>query len=140
MNWNRFARSVTEPGAGPQEIVREAYLYGYPLVTMDMTRKHETNVRVPDGAHAPVGQPIKMRAYPAVDDHGAAAPNADTLYTMVWLDVSSEPWVFSIPDMGDRFYIMPMLSGFNEVFFVAGSRATARPPTGSPHPRAGRST
>ena len=65
-----------------------------------------------------------MRAYPPVDDHGAAAPNADTLYTMVWLDVSSEPWVFSIPDMGDRFYIMPMLSGFNEVFFVAGSRAT----------------
>ena len=63
-------------------------------------------------------------AYPAVDNHTAAAPNADTLYTMVWLDVSTEPWVFSIPDMGDRFYIMPMLSSFNEVFFVAGSRAT----------------
>ena len=54
----------------------------------------------------------------------AAAPNADTLYTMVWLDVSNEPWVFSIPDMGDRFYIMPMLSRYNEVFFVAGTRAT----------------
>ena len=106
------------------KIVREAYLYGYPLVTMDMTRRQETNVRVPDDAHAPMGQLIKMRAYPAVDNHRAAAPNADTLYTMVWLDVSTEPWVFSIPDMGDRFYIMPMLSGFNEVFFVAGSRAT----------------
>ncbi len=106
------------------KIVREAYLFGYPLVTMDMTRKHETNVRVPDGAHAPTGQLVKMRAYPAVDDHGAAAPNADTLYTMVWLDVSYEPWVFSVPDMGDRFYIMPMLTGYNEVFFVAGSRAT----------------
>jgi len=89
-----------------------------------MTRQHETNVRVPDGAHAPVGQLVKLRAYPAVDDRGAAAPNADTLYTMVWLDVSSGPWVFSIPGMGDRLYIMPMLSGFNEVFFVAGSRAT----------------
>ena len=61
---------------------------------------------------------------PAVDNHTAAAPNADTLYTMVWLDVSREPWVFSIPDMGDRYYIMPMLSGFNEVFFVADPRAT----------------
>ncbi len=107
-----------------QQIVREAYIYGYPLVTMDMTRRQETNVRVPDDAHAPVGQLIKLRAYPAVDNHSAAAPNADTLYTMVWLDVSTEPWVFSIPDMGDRFYIMPMLSSFNEVFFVAGSRAT----------------
>ena len=98
------------------KIVREAYLFGYPLVTMDMTRRHETNVRVPDDAHAPMGQLVKLRAYPAVDDHGAAAPNADTLYTMAWLDVSAGPWVFSIPDMGERFYIMPMLSGFNEVF------------------------
>ena len=123
------------------KIVREAYLYGYPLVTMDMTRKHETNVRVPDDAHAPMGQLIKMRAYPPVDDHGAAAPNADTMYTMVWLDVSSEPWVFSIPDMGDRFYIMPMLSGFNEVFFVAGSRATGGEAQSTSSPvRAGRAT
>ena len=106
------------------EIVREAYIYGYPLVTMDMTRRQQTNVREPDDAHAPMGQLIKMRAYPAVDNKGAAAPNADTMYTMVWYDVSTEPWVFSIPDMGDRFYIMPMLSSYNEVFFVAGTRAT----------------
>ena len=86
-----------------QKIVREAYIYGYPLVTMDMTRRQETNVRVPDDAHAPMGQLIKLRTYPAVDNHTAAAPNADTLYTMVWLDVSTEPWVFSIPDMGDRY-------------------------------------
>jgi hypothetical protein len=105
------------------KIVLDAYIYGYPLVTMDLVRKHETNVRQPDGAHAPMGQLIKLRSYPPVDDHAAAAPNADTLYTMVWLDVSNEPWVFSIPEMGDRFYIMPMLSGFNEVFFVA-TRAT----------------
>ena len=59
----------------------------------------------------PMGQLIKLRAYPDVDDHGAAAPNADTLYTMVWLDVP-EPWVFSMPDIGNRFYIMPLLSAF----------------------------
>jgi hypothetical protein len=111
-------------GSPKQKIVREAYIYGYPLVTMDMTRRQQTNVRVPDDAHAPMGQLIKMRAYPAVDNKGAAAPNADTMYTMVWYDLSTEPWVFSIPDMGDRFYIMPMLSSFNEVFHVAGSRAT----------------
>jgi hypothetical protein len=111
-------------GCAKDETVLEAYIYGYPLVTMDMTRRQETNVRDPDGAHAPMGQLIKLRTYPAVDNHTAAAPNADTLYTMVWLDVSTEPWVFSIPDMGDRYYIMPMLSGFNEVFFVTGPRTT----------------
>lgn len=111
-------------GCSQQTYVRDAYTYGYPLVTMDMTRRQMTNVAVPDEAHAPMGQLVKMREYPAVDNHMAAAPNADTMYTMVWLDVAKEPWVFSIPDMGDRFYIMPMLSGFNEVFFVAGQRTT----------------
>jgi hypothetical protein len=106
------------------EIIKEAYIYGYPLVTMDMVRLQETNVAVSDESHAPMGQMIKLRSYPSVDNRSAAAPNSETLYTMVWLDVSTEPWVFSIPDMGDRFYIMPMLSAFNEVFFVAGTRAT----------------
>ena len=71
-----------------------------------------------------MGQMIKMRSYPAVDNHCCAAPNADTLYTEVWLDVSKEPWIFGIPDMGDRYYIMPMLDGWSEVFEVAGSRTT----------------
>jgi hypothetical protein len=105
-------------------IATEAYIYGYPLVTFDTVRKQQTNVATPDAEHAPMGQMIKMRSYPAVDNHCCAAPNADTLYTEVWLDVSKEPWVFSIPDMGDRYYIMPMLDGWSEVFSVASSRTT----------------
>ncbi len=104
--------------------MREAYIYGYPLVTMDMTRRQQTNVDSADASHAPMSQIIKMRNYPAVDNHTAAAPNAETMYTMVWFDLTKEPWVFTIPDMSNRFYIMPMLSSFNEVFFVAGTRAT----------------
>src|SRR5215471_15980151 len=102
----------------------DAYIYGYPLVTFDMIRKQQTNVAAPDAEHAPMGQMIKIRTYPAVDNHCCAAPNADTLYTEVWLDVSNEPWVFSIPEMGDRYYIMPMLDGWSEVVEVAGSRTT----------------
>jgi len=108
----------------------DAYIYGYPLVTFDTVRRQQTNVATPDAEHAPMGQMIKMRSYPAVDNHCCAAPNADTLYTMVWLDVSIEPWIFSIPDMGDRYYIMPMLDGFSEVFNVASPNATGgKPPT-----------
>jgi hypothetical protein len=106
------------------EIARDAYIYGYPLVTFDMARRQQTNVAVPDAEHAPMGQIIKMRSYPAVDNHCCAAPNADTLYTLVWLDVSGEPWVFGIPEMGDRYYIMPMLDGFSEVFHVASASTT----------------
>ncbi len=110
------------------QLAVDAYIYRYPLVTFDMVREQQTNVATPDAEHAPMGQVIKMRSYPAVDNHCCAAPNADTLYTEVWLDVSKEPWVFSIPDMGDRYYIMPMLEGWSEVFEVASSRINGGKP------------
>jgi hypothetical protein len=109
---------------GTLQIATDAYIYGYPLVTMDMTRKQLTNVAVPDAAHAPMGQLLKFRTYPAVDNHAVTAPNADTLYTTAWLDVSKEPWIFSIPDMSDRYYLMPMLDAWTDVFQVPGKRTT----------------
>ena len=106
------------------KIAVDAYIYGYPLVTFDMARRQQTNVMAPDAEHAPMGRMIKMRNYPAVDNHCCAAPNADTLYTLAWLDVGDGPWVFSIPEMGDRYYILPMLDGFSEVFKVISSSST----------------
>ncbi len=127
-----FSASADESSPpGPMEAVSiavDAYVYGYPLITFDTVRRQQTNVAKPDAEHAPMGQLIKMRSYPAVDNHCCAAPNADTLYTEVWLDVSKEPVVFSVPDMGDRYYIMPMLDGWSEVIFVAGSGTTGGKP------------
>jgi hypothetical protein len=102
----------------------DAYLFGYPLITFDVARRQETNVAVPDAEHAPMGRMIRMRTYPAVDNHCCAAPNADTLYTEAWLDVSKEPWVLSIPDMGNRYYIVPLLDGYSEVFHVSSPPTT----------------
>jgi hypothetical protein len=114
-------------------IATEAYIYGYPLVTFDMVRKQQTNVAMPDAEHAPMGQVIKMRTYPAVDNHCCAAPNADTLYTLVWLDVSSQPWILGIPDMGDRYYIVPMLDMWADVFASPGWRTTGTQAGSSAH-------
>jgi hypothetical protein len=121
------SRAKADDSVGPVEAVQiavDAYIYGYPLVTFDMVRKQQTNVAASDAEHAPMGQMIKMRTYPAVDNHCCAAPNADTLYTESWLDVLKEPYVITIPDMGDRYYILPMLDGWSDVFFVAGSHTT----------------
>jgi len=117
----------TKQAPGVEQAVTDAvdvYVYGYPLITMDMTRKMMTNYTSLEGARGPMGQIIKLRTYPAVDDHAVTAPNADTLYTTAWIDVSKEPWVFSIPDMGDRYYLMPMLDGWTDVFQVPGKRTT----------------
>lgn len=99
----------------------DAYIYGYPLITFDMARKQQTNVERPDEQHAPMGQMIKMREYLPIDNHCCAAPNADTLYTLAWLDVSEEPWVMTIPEIKDRYYIAPFLDGFSEVIKVISS-------------------
>ena len=65
----------------------EAYVYGYPLVTMEMTRRVMTNVVTPEGDHAPMGQFPHMRTYPTAAFQDVTAPNADTLYTTAWLDL-----------------------------------------------------
>jgi len=107
-----------------REIAIEAYMYAYPLVTMEITRRVSTNVETPAGSKAPMGQFARLRDYPAVDDHTVTAPNADTLYTIVWLDLSKEPWIISIPDMKDRFFLFPMLDGWTNVFQDPGKRTT----------------
>ncbi|HUO51610.1 MAG TPA: DUF1254 domain-containing protein [Gemmatimonadaceae bacterium] len=102
----------------------DAYMYAYPLVTMEYTRRASTNVAAPGASKAPMGQFAKLRSYPAVDDHTVTAPNADTYYTIVWLDVSKEPWIITVPDMHGRYFLLPMLDGWTTVFADPGTRTT----------------
>ncbi|MFO0803823.1 MAG: DUF1254 domain-containing protein [Gemmataceae bacterium] len=103
---------------------QDAYIYGYPLVTMEVTRRVMTNSAKPEGTHAPMGQFVRMRTYPDAKFRDVTAPNADTLYSTAWLDLANEPWVLSLPDMKDRYFLMPMLSGWTDVFAVPGKRTT----------------
>lgn len=110
-----------------QEIVaiaKDAYLYGYPLVTMDLTRQVMTNVAKPDGLKAPMGQFINARKYPTASFKDITAPNADTLYSVAWLDLAKEPYILQLPDEQNRYYLMPILSGWTDVFVSLGTRTT----------------
>jgi hypothetical protein len=102
----------------------DAYIYGYPLVTMEMTRRVITNVAEPKGTKAPMGQMIKVREYPNAKFRDVTAPNADTLYTTAFFDVGQEPWVISLPALDDRYALFPMLDGWTTVFEVPGKRTT----------------
>lgn len=106
----------------------EAYIYGYPLVTMEMTRRVMTNVEKEEGTRAPMGHFVRMRQYPTAEFRDVTAPNADTLYTTAWIDVGAEPYVLSLPDMKDRYYLFPMLDGWTNVFQVPGKRTTGTGP------------
>ncbi|WFU48257.1 DUF1254 domain-containing protein [Sinorhizobium terangae] len=102
----------------------EAYIYAYPLVTMEMTRRVITNVAEAEGSRGPMGHLIKLRQYPDAKFRDVTAPNADTLYTTAFFDVGDEPWVVSLPDMKDRYALFPMLDGWTTVFDVPGKRTT----------------
>src|SRR5271170_5846637 len=106
------------------ETAKDAYVYAYPLMTMEMTRRVSTDVAAPEGIFAPMGQFAKLREYPNASFNTVTAPNADTLYTVLWLDVSKEPWVISIPDLKGRYALFPMLDGWTTVFQVPGKRTT----------------
>ncbi|WP_454683377.1 DUF1254 domain-containing protein [Ancylobacter moscoviensis] len=111
-------------GADDFMVASDAYVFGYPLVTMEMTRRVMTNVVKAEGSRGPMGTLIKLRAYPDASFRDVTAPNADTLYTTAFLDVGDEPWVVSVPDMKGRYFLLPFLNGWTEVFQVPGSRTT----------------
>lgn len=102
----------------------EAYIYSYPLVTMDITRRVMTNVEKPEGTRGPMGQFLNAREYPDASFKDVTAPNADTLYSSAWIDITKEPYVLHVPDEHDRYYLMPMLSGWTDVFADPGKRTT----------------
>jgi hypothetical protein len=91
-----------------RQIAEDAYIYGYSLITSEVTRVQGSNVPKRDAIKAPTGQFGNVERYPPADFRLVSAPNADTLYSFAWLDLA-EPQVFSHPDMGDRFYLFEVV-------------------------------
>ncbi|MGC1345705.1 MAG: DUF1254 domain-containing protein [Methyloceanibacter sp.] len=103
----------------------DAYLYFYSLVTMDVTRKQLTNQEpTPGGIGGPMNRFANVGAFPSADMKVVVRPNFDTLYSSGWLDLTKEPMVVSVPDTGGRYYLLPMLDMWTDVFASPGWRTT----------------
>lgn len=107
-----------------QKIAIDAYVYGYALMTSEITRRAFVNVTAPSPRtlQAPMGQLVSQPMYPPADYKGVTAPNADTLYSVGFVDVSDEPWIFSYPDMHGRYFLFPIYSLWTEVLASPGAR------------------
>jgi hypothetical protein len=107
-----------------REIAREAYVYAYPLVLSEVTQRIGKNVEKPVGTSAPLNQFGHMREFPDPSFTIVVRPNADTLYSSLGFDVTREPLVVSVPDSGGRYYLLPFLDMWSDVFTVPGTRTT----------------
>jgi len=118
-----LASSITEQDA--HAIGVNAYLYLYPLVTMDVTRKQFTNVEPgKEMGRGPMNTFASMPEFPPASFRGVVRPNFDTLYFTAWVDVTIEPVIVSVPDTGGRYYLLPMLDMWTDVFASPGWRTT----------------
>jgi hypothetical protein len=91
---------------------------------MDLTRKQLTNVATTRGFSAPPNTFANVTAYPTADMKTVVRPNFDTLYSSAWLDLTKEPMIISVPDTNGRYYLLPMLDMWTDVFASPGWRTT----------------
>ena len=103
----------------------DAYLYFYPLISMDITRKQSTNIEAgKEFGKGPMNTFVNVPAFPPADLKVVVRINFDTLYSIAWLDLTKEPQIVSVPDTDGRFYLMPMLDMWTDVFASPGWRTT----------------
>src|SRR5215471_17839119 len=121
-------RASAEPAITEQEahdIGVQAYLYFYPLVTVDITRRVATNVepgKIP--GFGPANTFNSFKEFPTAEFKTVVRPNFDTLYSSAFLDMTKEPVIVSAPDTGGRYYLLPMLDMWSDVFASPGWRTT----------------
>jgi hypothetical protein len=112
----------------PADIATLAYIWGFPLVSMERQFNFVTNPNVPPG----VGRgPANMISVSSCAQNlinasfsDVVTPNSDTLYCFIQFDLTNEPKVIVVPPIEDRYYSFQFLDAYTNDFIYLGTRAT----------------
>jgi hypothetical protein len=113
------------PSFDPETLAAEAYLYLYPLVLMEVTRQQSINAapgRV--FGRGPANTLVHTRTFPQADFRDIVRPDFDTLSSVAWLDLSAGAIGLHVPDTAGRYYLLPLIDMWSEVFASPGTRTT----------------
>jgi hypothetical protein len=76
------------------------------------------------GFGGPMNTFANVLEYPTAEIKVVVRPNFDTVYSSAWLDLTKEPVIVSVPDTDGRYYLLPMLDMWTNVFASPGWRTT----------------
>ena len=102
----------------------EAYLYGFPLVLMDVTNGTITKVPKAGEYHAPINQLMRMRTFVSPDYKDVVRISRNSLWSVGVFDLEQEPIVFSHPDTKGRFVVIQLMNMWTDDFGSVGSRTS----------------
>ena len=112
------AATVVYALAGHVMLGAQAYLFGHPLLIMDITRANAALIIGPEN------QLRRTRQFPDADFRDVVRPNVATLYTSAFIDMAKGPWVFEMAANGRRYEVMPFMDAWSNVFAAPGTRTT----------------
>ena len=103
--------------AEAQQIAKEAYIYGLPLVLNYKTMYNYTgDTKSPEYKGEFNHLACEARVF-TPQDKAIVTPNSDTPYCMTWVDMRAEPVVYTIPEMEkERFYEVQLIDLFTHNF------------------------
>ena len=103
-----------------------AYIWGYPLVRMERVMRDYVDVpspKPPTSYRAPLNQMGWATSLATSDAKDMPTANNDTYYMSTVLDLS-EPYVLTVPDTHDRYYVVDMFNMWQELEHYVGRRVT----------------
>lgn len=125
-NSNTEQTSTSKIDSANVALVTQAYIYGYPMMTMDYTHKISSNVVSDNGmGKGPINQWGNMHKFPKAGFTEVVRPNLDTYYSVIYADLGKSPLYLQIPAT-ERYYLMPILNAHGDVIKSVGSRTTGQ--------------
>ena len=100
------------------DFAMDAYVYGFPLVLMDITRRRGLL------SVAQMNRFYHQKELSTPQFTQVVRPNVDTLYSSAWLNLKDGPLLLHVPNTANRYYLLPMLDAYSNVFASVGARTT----------------
>ncbi|NME68853.1 DUF1254 domain-containing protein [Flammeovirga aprica] len=105
-----------------KSIAKDAYIFGLPVLLWEKQFQRITYTTSPKGLMAPMGQFGHSRQFVDASNKMVVGFNVDNLYSFAGLDLEEEPFILSVPEVKDRYWIMQILNAWNDVVAGPGVR------------------